>query len=313
MFKGFERRTVQTTEAAIHCVTGGRGAPILLLHGYPQTHAIWHRLAPRLAQHFRVVAADLRGYGDSSKPRGTDDHANYAKRAMARDQVEVMHALGHGEFHVVGHDRGARVGHRMALDFPECVRGLVVLDAVPTRTMYARVDREFATAYYHWFFLVRPAPFPETLIGANPEFYLRSHLSGRYVGSSPFPDQVLAEYIRCFSDPTAIHGSCEDYRAGASIDLVHDEADLANRIRCPVLALWGRHGTIHRCFTPLADWRERAENVRGGPLDCGHYLPEEAPEEVLRELLRFLEEHPGIVLGAAPPAATPTSGSSSFK
>ena len=288
LFPGFEARDVDTSGATIHLVRGGGGPPLLLLHGYPQTHAIWHRIAPRLAERYTVVAADLRGYGDSSKPRGLPDHSNYSKRAMAQDMVEAMAALGFDSFRVVGHDRGARVTHRMALDHPKKVEKAAVLDIVPTRTMYLRTTREFATAYYHWFFLIRPAPIPETLIGAAAEFYLKSHLGGRYAGLAPFDPLALAEYLRCFSDPATIHASCEDYRAGAGIDLEHDEIDLGRRIRCPLLVLWGRHGTIDRCFKPLKDWAEWADPVHGCALDCGHYLAEEAPDELLLELIKFL-------------------------
>lgn len=288
LFPGFQTRNIDTSGATIHLVKGGDGPPLLLLHGYPQTHAIWHRIAPRLAEHFTVVAADLRGYGDSSKPRGLADHGNYSKRAMALDMVEAMAALGFDSFRAVGHDRGARVTHRMLLDHPGKVESAAVLDIVPTRTMYLRTNREFATAYYHWFFLIRPAPLPETLIGAAPEFYLKSHLGGRYAGLAPFDPDALAEYVRCFADPATIHASCEDYRAAAGIDLEHDESDLERRIACPLLVLWGRHGTIARCFNPLKDWAERAENALGCALDCGHYLPEEAPDEVLLELMKFL-------------------------
>lgn len=288
LFPGFERRTVDTGGAAIHLVRGGDGPPVLLLHGYPQTHAIWHKIAPQLSRRFTVIAADLRGYGDSSKPPGLADHANYSKRAMAQDMVDVMAALGYDAFGVVGHDRGARVVHRMTLDHPLRVLKAAVLDIVPTRTMYLQTSREFATAYYHWFFLIRPAPLPETLIGANPEFYLKSHLGNRYAGLAAFDPPALAEYVRCFSDPATIHATCEDYRAAASIDLEHDEADLDCKVRCPLLVLWGRHGTIERCFKPLKDWAERAESVSGGALDCGHYLSEEAPAEVLTELVKFL-------------------------
>lgn len=288
LFPGFLTRKIDTSGATIHLVKGGDGPPLLLLHGYPQTHAIWHRIAPRLAEHFTVVAADLRGYGDSSKPHGLPDHGNYSKRAMALDMVEAMAVLGFNSFRTVGHDRGGRVTHRMLLDHPDKVEKAAVLDIVPTRTMYMRTTREFATAYYHWFFLIRPAPLPETLIGAAPEFYLKSHLGGRYAGLAPFDPDALAEYLRCFSDPATIHASCEDYRAAAGIDLEHDETDLGRRIGCPLLVLWGRRGTIERCFNPLKDWAERAENVLGCALDCGHYLPEEAPDEVLSELMKFL-------------------------
>jgi haloacetate dehalogenase len=288
LFPGLRRRRIRTSGVAINLVHGGNGPPLLLLHGYPQTHSIWHRVAPELAKRFSIVATDLRGYGDSEKPHGLPDHSNYSKRTMAQDQVEVMSALGHGKFFVVGHDRGARVAHRMALDHPAQVLRLAVLDIVPTRTMYANVSREFAKAYYHWFFLLRPEPIPETLIGANPDFYLESHMGTRHGGLKVFAPGALAEYRRCFRDPAAIHASCEDYRAAESIDLVHDEADLNRRLTMPLLVLWGKHGTIERCFKPLSDWAERAENVRGRALDCGHYIPEEAPQELLAEIFKFL-------------------------
>ncbi len=288
MFEGFTNQRIKASGATINLVHGGKGPPLLLLHGYPQTHAIWHRTAPELAKQFTVVAADLRGYGDSDKPHGLPDHGNYSKRAMAKDQVEVMHALGHEAFFVVGHDRGARVAHRMALDHPASVRKLAVLDIVPTRTMYQNVSREFAKAYYHWFFLLRPEPIPETLIGADPDFYLKSHMGTRHAGLKPFTPEALAEYLRCFRDPATIHASCEDYRAAESIDLVHDEGDLHKKVAAPLLVLWGQQGTIARCFLPLSDWTERAESVQGRALDCGHYIPEEAPAELLAELLGFL-------------------------
>jgi len=288
LFPGFKCRRIRTSGAAINLVHGGAGPPLLLLHGYPQTHAIWHRIAPELAKRFTVIASDLRGYGDSEKPHGLSDHGNYSKRAMALDQVEVMRAFGFDEFFVVGHDRGARVAHRMALDHPAAAVKLAVLDIVPTRMMYANVSREFAKAYYHWFFLLRPEPIPETLIGANPDFYLESHIGSRHAGLKPFAPEALAEYRRCFRDPAAIHASCEDYRAAESIDLEHDTADLDRKLTAPLLALWGKHGTIERCFHPLADWAERAETLQGRPLDCGHYIPEEAPVELLEELLKFL-------------------------
>jgi len=288
MLEGFARKRIPTKEVAINVLHGGSGPALLLLHGYPQTHAMWRKVAPLLADRFTLVIPDLRGYGDSDKPRGLPDHANYSKRVMALDQVEVMAALGFERFAVAGHDRGARVAHRMALDHSQRVSRLAVLDIVPTRTMYARTTREFAKAYYHWFFLIQPAPFPETLIGANPEAYLRKHMGGRYAGLAPFAPDGWPEYLRCFSDPAAIHATCEDYRAAESIDLVHDDADFGRRrIECPVLVLWGRHGVIERCFEPLADWREYAGAVSGNSLDCGHYLPEERAEETAQAFMRF--------------------------
>jgi len=288
LFPGFERRRIDVSGASINLVRGGEGPPVLLLHGYPQTHCIWHRIAPRLAKHFAVVATDLRGYGDSSKPAGLPDHSNYSKRALALDQVEVMQELGHQTFHLVGHDRGGRVAHRLALDHPERVKTLAVLDICPTKTMYARSDRAFAKAYFHWYFLIQPSPFPETLIGADPAFFIKYQMGRRHGGLKAFAPEAMAEYLRCFSDPATIHASCEDYRAAESIDLEHDSADASRKIACPVLALWGKHGVIEQQFDCLADWRAVAKEVHGRALDCGHYLPEERPEELARELEGFL-------------------------
>jgi haloacetate dehalogenase len=265
-----------------------------MLHGYPQTVAMWHRVAGPLSRTHTVVLADLRGYGDSEKPPSLPDHASYAKRAMARDQVSLMAALGFERFAVVGHDRGGRVGHRMALDFPDAVTRLAVLDIAPTLAMYEQTTMAFARAYYHWFFLVQAPPLPERLIGAEPELYLREKLRRSSQGRWPFDDRAFAEYLRCF-DAETIRGSCEDYRAAASIDLEHDRADrdAGRRIRCPLLALWAERGTVHRLFRPLDEWRGVAAGpVQGRPLPCGHYLPEEAPDEVLAELVRFLGEPP---------------------
>ena len=291
LFPGFSEHHLRTTVAQVHARVGGRGPPLLLLHGYPQTLAIWHRMAPSLAAEFTVIAADLRGYGDSGKPDTTADHAPYSKRAMAEDLVAAMDVLGFRSFHVVGHDRGGRVGHRAAVDHPGRVRSLTVLDIAPTLAMYERTDMEFARAYYHWFFLIQPAPLPERLIGADPEFFLREKLRGWSQGRWPFDDAAFREYLRCFRDPRTIHASCEDYRASATIDLELDRADRAagRRIRCPVLALWGERGVVHRCFRPLDEWRRVAEgDVSGRPLPSGHYLPEEVPGDVLQELLPFL-------------------------
>jgi haloacetate dehalogenase len=286
MFEGFKHMTIETTAATINVLTGGNGAPVLLLHGYPQTHVMWHKIAPRLAQEFTVVVPDLRGYGDSSKPPEGENHVGYSKRATARDQVEVMERLGFPHFAVVGHDRGARVAHRLTLDHPDQVTKLAVLDILPTYAVYQHVNKALATAYYHWFFLIQPAPFPETLISNNAEFYLNS-LLGRLKPQVITPD-AFAEYLRCFHDPATIHATCEDYRAAATIDLTHDEADLGRQIACPVLALWGEKGFLHKRYDVLAIWRERAVDVRGKALSCGHFLPEEAPEETLAELRTFL-------------------------
>ena len=288
LFPGFARRRVRTRGAVINLVHGGQGPPVLLLHGYPETHAMWHRVAPSLARDYTVVCPDLRGYGDSSKPKGLPDHANYSKRAMAQDMAEVMRALGHERFDVVGHDRGGRVAHRLARDHGARVRSLTVLDISPTLRMYASADMAFARAYYHWFFLIQPAPLPESLLRNRVPGYILGRIGRGPRGLRAFDRRALAEYVRCFRDPRTIHATCEDYRASAGIDLEHDRRDRRRKLRMPVLALWGRHGVIERLFDCLADWRAVARDVRGRALPCGHFLPEERPAEVLRELRRFL-------------------------
>jgi haloacetate dehalogenase len=289
VFEGFAARRITTSGAQIHTVIGGSGPPLLLLHGYPQTHVLWHKIAPRLASEFTVVAADLRGYGDSSKPEGGADHAGYSKRAMAQDMVEVMSAFGFECFALAGHDRGARVAYRLALDHPLCVDRLAVLDIVPTYEYFARVDRKLAHASYHWFFLAQPADLPERLIGADPGYFLRTTLS-RWAGSmAAFTPEAMAEYVRCFSDPATVHATCEDYRAGATVDYVLDEADRTarRRIGCPVLALWSGERGLGSRADVLKVWREWAADVRGGPLPGGHFLPEEAPDPTCVALQEF--------------------------
>lgn len=290
MFEGFEHRQIKTAGATINVLKGGKGPPVLLLHGYPQTHVMWHKIAPRLANDFSLVLPDLRGYGDSSKPPDGEDHFGYSKRATAQDQVEVMEQLGFKHFAVVGHDRGGRVAHRMALDHPERVTRLVILDIAPTHKLYHNVSKAFATAYYHWFFLIQPAPVPETLIGNSAEFYLNSLLGIGRLKPHAITPEAFSEYLRCFRDPAMIHATCEDYRAAASIDLVHDDADMDRKVTCPVLALWGEKGVMHRMYDVVAVWRERAANVSGKALPCGHFLAEEAPEETLTELRNFLKD-----------------------
>ena len=288
MFEGFERIQIETRGATINAVRGGEGPPVLLLHGYPQTLAMWHLIAPRLTASFTVVATDLRGYGDSSKPEGREEHAGYSKRAMAADQVEVMRTLGFGSFAVLGHDRGGRVAHRMALDHPQSVTRLAVLDIVPTRHVFETADKELAMAYYHWFFLSQPYDLPERLIGADPDYYLRKKLGGWGTGFDSFASEAYAEYERCFRDPRTIHASCEDYRAAATIDLEHDGADRDRKVGCPLLALWGEQGVVERLYDVLGVWRGYASDVRGRALPCGHYLAEERPEETAEELVTFL-------------------------
>ena len=289
MFEGFELRRLDISGVGITFRVGGSGPPLLLLHGYPQTHVLWHKIAERLAEHFTVVASDLRGYGDSDKPSTNKQHQPYSKREMAKDQAGLMRALGFGQFYLAGHDRGGRVGHRLALDHRERVKKLAVLDIAPTHAMYTSADMDFARAYYHWFFLIQPFDLPETLIGANPEYYFRKKLGQWGRDSEAFPDEVMAEYLRCFT-PETIHASCEDYRASASIDLEHDQADIdaGRKLGCPVLALWGAKGFVGRRYNVLSEWRNWSSEVTGGPLPCGHYLPEEAPEETLAALLEFL-------------------------
>jgi haloacetate dehalogenase len=288
MFEGFEELKIETSGTTINLVKGGNGPPLLLLHGYPQTHVMWNKVAPRLAQDFTVVAADLRGYGDSGKPHGDREHLNYSKRAMAQDQVEVMEHLGFESFLLVGHDRGARVSHRLTKDHPQRVRKLVTLDIIPTRRMFQIVNKEMATNTYHWFFLIQPYDFPERVIGADPDYFIRSRFERVKDAASVFPPEAIEEYVRCFSDPAAIHGACEDYRAGASIDLVHDDADFDQKVTCPHLALWSATGYVGRTQDVLQVWREYSNDVRGHSLPCGHYIAEELPHETFHTLREFL-------------------------
>ena len=289
LFPGFTTHDVATSSTTIRCEIGGRGPPLLLLHGYPQTHAMWHKVAPALAQTYTVVCADLRGYGDSGRPASDAAHAAYSKRAMAQDMVEVMRHFGFPRFRLAGHDRGGRVAHRLCVDHPDAVERVAVLDISPTRLMYGETDRAFATAYYHWFFLIQPFDLPEKLIGADPLYYLRRKTGGWGSAANIFDPRAYAEYARCFARPETIHATCEDYRAAASIDLEHDDADVAagRKVACPLLVLWGDKGVVHRYFTPVDDWRTVAVDVRGRALPSGHYLAEEAPEETLRELQSF--------------------------
>jgi len=284
-FPGFEHRTIQTSGTTINVRIGGSGPPLVLQHGYPQTHIEWRKIAPQPAQNFTVVLPDLRGYGDSGKPDDGENHANYSKRAMALDIVEVMTALGFEIFAFVGHDRGARVGHRLALDHPQRVTKLALIDICPTLHMYNSTNMMFAAGYHHWFFLIQPAPYPETLVGNSVEAVLKQFMGAVPAAIEP---AAFAEYLRCFKDPATIHASCEDYRAAATIDLAHDKADLDKKIACPVLVLWGANGLVGRLYDVLAVWRERAINVTGKPLNSSHWIPEELPNETLTELKAFL-------------------------
>jgi haloacetate dehalogenase len=290
LFPDFEHRSVAVEDGIqITAVIGGAGPPLLLLHGHPQTRAIWHRVASTLARNHTVVAADLRGYGDSSKPAGAPDHANYTKRVMAGDQLALMRSLGFEQFDVLAHDRGARVAHRLAMDHPEAVRRLILLDIAPTLAMYEQTTEAFARAYWHWFFLIQPAPLPERLIQADPAAYIRDMMGRRSSGLAPFDPRALAEYQRCIALPGAAHAMCEDYRAAASIDLDHDrlDRDAGRLLPQPLLVLWGEQGVVHRCFRPVDEWRRVARDVRGEALHCGHYIAEEAPEELLAWVAPF--------------------------
>lgn len=288
-FDDFEVRDIATSGSVVHLRVGGSGPAVLLLHGHPETHLMWRHLVPELARRFTVVAADLRGYGQSGKPPTTVDHAPYSKRSMALDMAEVMTALGYERFAVVGHDRGGRVAHRLARDHRDRVSKLAVLDICPTLDMYERTDMSFAQAYYHWFFLIQPYDLPERMIGADPAFYLRSKLASS-AAADVFPVDVVAEYLRHYVRPETIHAICEDYRASAGIDLEHDKADRDVLLDVPILALWGAKGVVARTYDVLDVWRcYTTAAVSGAPLPCGHFLPEEAPEATLVALMPFLE------------------------
>ncbi len=289
MLEGFERFTIDRGGVRLQCRRAGDGEPLLLLHGHPQTQAMWHRVAPALAQRFTVVLMDLRGYGDSSRPAAGADSAAYAKREMALDALAVMRSQGFERFQVLAHDRGARVAHRLGADHAQAVERLLLLDVAPTLAMYEGAAREFAQAYWHWFFLIQPPPLPEALIESDPVRYVRSVMGSRHGGLANFAPQALAEYERCATLPGTATGICGDYRASAGIDLAHDRQDVAagRRLEMPTHVLWGEHGVVHRCFDVLALWRERASQVTGRSLPCGHYLAEEAPQLVIDEALHF--------------------------
>ena len=289
MFEGFEDFTHAIDGIDIHGVTGGSGSPLLLLHGYPQTHVMWHKVAPALAGRYTVVAADLRGYGASSKPAAAADHSTYSKRAMAGDMVGLMRYLGFDRFGILAHDRGARVAHRLALDHPDAVSGMVLLDIAPTREMYAHTDANFARAYWHWFFLIQASPLPERMIGADPRSYWLRKCGAGSAGLAPFTDTALEAYLTAFEDPAAIAASCADYRAAATIDLEHDDADGERKVTCPLGVFWGEAGVIEAQFDCLALWRQRADDVRGACLPGGHYLAEEVPDLIVQHALHFFE------------------------
>ncbi len=293
MFAGFSDDRVTLPDGpTLRVRAAGEGPAVLLLHGYPQTHACWHAVAPRLVSAgFRVVLSDLRGYGGSDRPPSDAGHASYSKRAMAADQVALMAQLGHRRFAVAGHDRGGRVAHRLARDWPDRLTAVSVLDIAPTELMYRTAGTEFATAYWHWFFLIQPAPLPERMIAADPEGFLRGRIAAwSRAGAAAFDPAAMAAYVAAF-DAAAIHATCEDYRASAGIDLEHDRADLGRRLAVPFQALWGGPGVVGRLYDVPAIWSEHFETVEGRALPCGHFLPEEAPEETAAELIGFLTRH----------------------
>ena len=289
MFEAFTNKRLRANGVEINTLIGGSGPPLLLLHGYPQSHLIWHRVAPELAKHYTVVATDLRGYGASEKLVGLADHSNYSKREMAKDQVEVLRQLGFPSFYLCGHDRGARVSHRLAVDHPAAVKRLMLLDISPTLAMYEQTTMDFARAYWWWFFLIQPTPFPESMIAAAPETFLKQKIGWGHSGLSAFNAETYAAYLAHVSDPATMHAMCEDYRAAASIDLAHDrvDRDAGKKMSCPVNVVWGEHGAVNRCFKPIEDWQRVADDVRGRTLPCGHYIPEEVPEALLLEMLQF--------------------------
>ena len=294
MFENFTLQRINANGVTINArVSNDRSKPpLLLLHGHPQTHVIWHKVEPVLSQHFSIVAADLRGYGDSDKPASdaSANHAPYSKREMAKDMVQLMHSLGFPRFKVLAHDRGARVTHRMLLDHAASVERATLLDIAPTLAMYEQTTMDFAKAYWHWFFLIQREPFPETLIAANPEFFIEKSMGNRHAGLAAFAPEAMAEYRRCIHLPGIAHAICEDYRAAATIDLEHDRADREASVKVmqPLQVLWGESGIVGKCFDPLAEWRRVAVDVRGGAAPCGHYIPEEAPEALLATALPFL-------------------------
>jgi haloacetate dehalogenase len=293
MFDGFAPFSLEFNGITLHGRTAlhapWAGLPLLLVHGHPQTHAMWHKVAPELAKRFKLVLLDLRGYGDSSRPDHDDAHANYSKRVMAEDAVAVMKHFGFDQFNILAHDRGARVAHRLADDHPAKVQRMMLLDIAPTLAMYEQTTQNFAKAYWHWFFLIQPQPLPEALIESDPVRYMRSVMGKRHAGLAAFSKEALEEYERCIQIPGSARGICEDYRASATIDLEHDRVDVlsGNKLAQPLRILWGEHGAVGANFDVLALWRERAHHVSGRSIDCGHYIAEEAPDQVLAEALPF--------------------------
>ncbi|MEO1620261.1 MAG: alpha/beta hydrolase [Cyanobacteria bacterium J06632_3] len=290
MFENFTLKKVRLNDISLNLRIGGHGPPLLLLHGYPQTHIMWHKVAPTLAEQFTLICPDLRGYGDSDCPPSDLQHHTYSKRTTAQDLIQLMQQLGFDTFMAAGHDRGGRVLHRLLLDHPQRVTRAAVLDIVPTQYIFKTINQQMATTYEHWFFLIQPDGFPEHLIGQDSDYYLTTKLRRWSADSTAFTPEAMAEYLRCFRRPEVIHGTCEDYRAAATIDLEHDEADLHRKVECPLLVLWGGKGAMEKNYDVLEVWRQYANNVQGEALDCGHFVPEEASEDCVRSLLAFFKD-----------------------
>ena len=289
MFKNFKQDIIEVNGVNINYKIGGKGEPLLLLHGYPQSHVLWRKIAPLFAENYTVICSDLRGYGDSDKPQSDKKHLTYSKKTMGLDQNELMKKLGFKEYFLVGHDRGGRVAHRMAIDFKENIKKISVLDIVPTSHVFKNTNAILAKRYYHWFFLIQSYPLPETMIGNDPEYYIRSKLQMWGANNEYLTEEIIQEYLRCFTTET-IQASCEDYRAGASIDLVHHEEDFDKKISCPLQVLWGSKATIEELYDPIKVWKEWALNVEGQSIDCGHFLPEESPVETYNAIINFLKK-----------------------
>ena len=288
--KGFELFDANlNTGIKMRYAIGGTGAPLLMVHGHPHTHIIWRKVAPLLAKHCTVILPDLRGYGDSDKPQSTDNHRPYSKREMAKDLIALMDLLHMPKFAFVGHDRSARVGHRLVLDYPEAVSKTVFVDIAPTSTMYELTNKEFATKYFWWFFLIQPEPFPEKLIGFDPEYFLHHHINGQLKIKGVLEEDAFQEYLRCYKNPDTIHAICEDYRAAATIDLEDDKADSEKKIQCPLYLLWGARGTVGKLYDVVATWKDKALNISGEALDCGHSPEEECPKVFFEKLKAFLD------------------------
>ena len=289
MFKNFKQDIIEVNGVNINYKIGGKGEPLLLLHGYPQSHVLWRKIAPLFAENYTVICSDLRGYGDSDKPQSDKKHLTYSKKTMGLDQNELMKKLGFKEYFLVGHDRGGRVAHRMAIDFKENIKKISVLDIVPTSHVFKNTNAILAKRYYHWFFLIQSYPLPETMIGNDPEYYIRSKLQMWGANNEYLTEEIIQEYLRCFTVET-IHASCEDYRAGASIDLVHHEEDFDKKISCPLQVLWGSKAFVEELYDPIKVWKEWALNVEGQSIDCGHFLPEESPVETYNAIINFFKK-----------------------